>query len=99
MSALQPGFGLAVPCLWRGAPACPGWQLTAVGARAVLPKAVHQLPRPSLWPGEDWHSLGLKAWLLWGREDPFPGVDRGEGRCLPCHGLCGLVCATPQLLH
>lgn len=99
MSALQPGLGLAVPCLWPGAPACPGWQLPAVGARAVLPKVMHQLHRPSPWPGEDWHILDLKAWLLRGRENPFPGVDRGEGHCLPCQGLCGLVCATPQLLH
>lgn len=71
----------------------------AVRVRAVLPKVMHQLHRPSPWSGEDRHSLDLKAWLLWGSENPFSGVDRGEGRCLPCQGLCGLACATPQLLH
>lgn len=26
-----------------------------------LPRLMHQFTEPSPWPGEDWHSLGLKA--------------------------------------
>lgn len=99
VSALQPGLGLAVPCLWPGAPACPGWQLLAVGAWAVLPKVMHQLHRPSLWPGEDRHSLDLKAWLLWVGETPSQEWTGVKGTACPARGLCGLVYATPQLLH
>lgn len=53
MGAMQPGLGLAVPCLWPGSSACPDWQLPAVGAWAALLKVVHQFHRPSPQPGED----------------------------------------------
>lgn len=96
VSALQPGLGLAVPHLWRGA---PGWQLPAARAQIDLMRVMHRWHRPFLWLGEDQHSLDLKVWLLWGRKNPLPGVDRGEGCCLPCQGLWRLVCALLPWLH
>lgn len=54
--------------------------------QAVLPKVMHQLHRPSPWLGEYWHSLDLKAWLLWGRENSFPGwTGDCVGWCVPLH--------------
>lgn len=90
MSVLQLGLGLAVPCLGLA---------TVVGTQAALSRLMHQLHSPSAWPGDGCHSIDLKLRVLWGRKNPFPGVGRGEGCCLPCPwtlwaGVCHSTTAT-----
>lgn len=74
------GLGLAGPCLE---------QLPVGEAQAPLPQLMHQLHRPSAWPGDGWHSLDLKLWVLWDRKTPSQEWVGVKGASCPARGSVG----------
>lgn len=66
------------------------WALFGAGNylwwRLRLHQLMHQLQRPSAWPGDGWHSLDLKPSVLWDRKTPSQEWAGGKGAACPARG-------------